>query len=466
MLYDKTNPKSIEDYAKNLIWKTLRKYLPQELQEQSGKWKYGQLLEEYYFWYKPNSDACADFPEAWVELKSAAVVRRSKKWIRAKERLVLNIIDYISVIDESWENSSFRAKNSLILLVLYLYEKGGISFDSTICMVEMFRFSDYEYDLEIIKKDWEIIIEKIRKWKAHELSEGDTMYLGACTKWATAEGSHRKQPRSDIKAKQRAFSFKQGYMNSVLEKFSWNDTRYKQLFGLSKIKEKTFEEGIKDFFTPYLKKTAYQIKLDLGIKSKAKSRYHLISTAILWVETVDDIDEFRKAGIKIKTIRLKPNGIPKEDISFPVFKFKEIITQEWENSELYELLEWNKFLFVVYRMNVKKEADFARMSPEEQDKHLIFDKAILWNAPGWDIENKARKTWENTCGIIKKGVKLEEKEGRTFNNLPSKSETDMIHVRPHGQNKEDTDELPDGRLLTKQCFWFNNDYIGEQIRNI
>jgi len=117
-------------------------------------------------------------------------------------------------------------------------------------------------------------------------------------------------------------------------------------------------------------------------------------------------------------------------------------------------------------MNVKKEADFARMSPEEQDKHLIFDKAILWNAPGWDIENKARKTWENTCGITKKGVKLEEKEGRTFNNLPSKSETDMTHVRPLGQNKEDTDELPDGRLLTKQCFWFNNDYIGEQIRNI
>jgi hypothetical protein len=106
------------------------------------------------------------------------------------------------------------------------------------------------------------------------------------------------------------------------------------------------------------------------------------------------------------------------------------------------------------------------MSPEEQDKYLVLDKVILWNAPALDIENKARKTWENTCDIIRKGVRLEEKEGRTFNNLPNKRETDMIHVRPHGQNKKDTDELPDGRLLTKQCFWFNNNYIAEQIRNI
>lgn len=34
-------------------------------------------------------------------------------------------------------------------------------------------------DLEIIRQDWQTIVEKIRNGKAHEISEGDTNYLGA-----------------------------------------------------------------------------------------------------------------------------------------------------------------------------------------------------------------------------------------------------------------------------------------------
>lgn len=180
----------------------------------------------------------------------------------------------------------------------------------------------------------------------------------------------------------------------------------------------------------------------------------------------DNVEEFKKAHITLKTIRLKPNGIPKEDISFPAFKFKELIAQKWEDSNLYKLLEQNKFLFVVYKMNTKSEAEFMKMSSDEQNKHLILDRVVLWNTPGEDIENKAQRTWNDTCEIIRDGVKLKEEKGRTLNNLPSKSTTDMIHVRPHGQNKDDTDELPDGIMLTKQCFWFNNDYIGKQLGTI
>ena len=44
-------------------------------------------------------------------------------------------------------------------------------------------------DLKIIEEDYKTIIDKIAEGKAHELSESDTMYLGACTKGATAEKS-------------------------------------------------------------------------------------------------------------------------------------------------------------------------------------------------------------------------------------------------------------------------------------
>lgn len=66
--------------------------------------------------------------------------------------------------------------------------------------------------------DFEIIVEKIRNGKAHELSEGDTLYLGAAPKAATSR-DRRKQPFSAELAKPRAFAFKNSYMTYVLNNY-------------------------------------------------------------------------------------------------------------------------------------------------------------------------------------------------------------------------------------------------------
>ena len=71
-------------------------------------------------------------------------------------------------------------------------------------------------DLQIIKNDWQIIHNKILSGEAHNISEADTMYLGACTKGADSESNYRKQPYSPIKAKQRAYCLKASYMNSII----------------------------------------------------------------------------------------------------------------------------------------------------------------------------------------------------------------------------------------------------------
>lgn len=113
--------------------------------------------------------------------------------MRSKERLVLNIINYLEIPKEEWSTSSFLKKNAAILLVVYLYEQGRSLVDHPISLVEIFRLRDFEEDLEIIKQDWETIVGKIRNGKAHELSESDTMYLSACTKGSAAEDSYRPQ---------------------------------------------------------------------------------------------------------------------------------------------------------------------------------------------------------------------------------------------------------------------------------
>ena len=72
-----------------------------------------------------------------------------------------------------------------------------------------------EKDLLIIRKDFETIVNKIKKGEAHELSEGDTQYLAACRKGQKGE-KPRKQPFSDILAPRRAFSLKPAYMRTIL----------------------------------------------------------------------------------------------------------------------------------------------------------------------------------------------------------------------------------------------------------
>ena len=49
-------------------------------------------------------------------------------------------------------------------------------------------------------------------------------------------------------------------------------------------------------------------------------------------------DEFQKAGIVPKTIRVNKKGRIEQNMPFPTFKFTEIIEEEWEESALFNYL--------------------------------------------------------------------------------------------------------------------------------
>ena len=157
----------------------------------------GHVVEESLYGYKINSDAEPDFPEAGVELKVSGVVK-DKNGFKAKERLVLNIINYMKEAYTTFDTSSFWHKNKTLMLLFYEYVRDCHPGDFVFLKALLFKYP--EEDLLIIKDDWAKIVGKIRAGKAHELSEGDTLYLGACTKGATAATSFREQPFSDIPA--------------------------------------------------------------------------------------------------------------------------------------------------------------------------------------------------------------------------------------------------------------------------
>jgi hypothetical protein len=212
----------------------------------------------------------------------------------------------------NFENSDFIKKNSSILLIFYLYQVGYDILDFIIKLVDEWSFPST--DLEIIKKDWETITKKIAEGKAHELSEGDTYYLGACTKGANAL-SVRKQPFSDIPAKQRAYSFKQGYVNHIIASIANEPTEIygKLIQSVAVAKKQTIEEIVISKFKPYYGKSEEEILkiLDLKLNKKAKSFYANLTKAILGISLEKEIEEFEKAEIKVKTVRLKENNFIK-----------------------------------------------------------------------------------------------------------------------------------------------------------
>ncbi len=458
-MFNPNSLNSILSYAKKLKGHTLREKCIDKIENHKfkGKGSFGQLVEKFYFGYEPNTKSEADFAEVGLELKCSPLKTLKNGDIRSKERLVLNIIDYLEVYKEDFEKSTFWKKNAHLLLIFYLHDNKKNLLDYPIKLVGNWKYPNE--DLEIIKKDWETINRKIKDGKAHEISEGDTFYLGACTKGSKSYKSLRNQPFSNVKAKQRAYSLKQGYINHIIANIAKDK---KVLYGkiLNRETKKnnsiSLEKIVISKFIPFYGKTAREIEehFNLKLNSSAKSYYADLTKAILGIELSKKIEEFEKADVQVKTIRLNENNLPKEHISFKNFKYEEIVKLDWQRSNLKHILE-QKFFFVFFQ--------FVKGT-------LCLSTVKFWNMPYSDIL-EVKVVWDKTVDTINSGriVKNINDKGIRITYFPKKSENRICHVRPHAKNKEDTFPLPTKdkysglNEYTKHCFWLNNTYIRDNI---
>ena len=357
------------------------------------------------------------------------------------------MIDYFKVVEEDFENSHVWNKSRLILLVYYLYKKEIENrLDYRIDYVKL--FSPPEQDRKIIEHDFEIIVNKIKAGKAHELSESDTLYLGAATKAATSK-DRREQPFSDELAKPRAFAFKNSYMTYVLNNFIVpGKNTYEPIIKDSV--EESFEDYVINKINAYMGYTVQTLCDEFGVPSekKPKNLEAILAYRILGIKG-NKAEEFEKANIVVKTIRIGKNNKIKESMSFPTFKFKELIEETWEDSTFGNYLRETRFLFVVYKFDDNNE--------------LRLMGGQFWNIPYADLEGNVKKVWEETKQVLIKGLEINVVNGKQYNNFPKASNNPVSHVRPHAQNSKDTYELPDGRRYPKQCFWLNNTYILSQL---
>lgn len=465
MPYDSHSKDSILEYALLLVDKSLREALNDLNLESNAinKGGFGQVLEKSYFLKELDSASQPDFPEAGLELKSSPIKKlKTKGQLRAKERLVLNIINYEQLVSQQFYSSSFFTKNSNLLLVFYFYDKELDVLDYKVNLVGIWDFP--KEDLKVIEHDWTLIQHKVKQGEAHKLSEGDTFYLGACTKGASAK-SVRTQPYSDIPAKQRAFSLKTGYVNHIIAKLSGvDDGSFGKLADVPDLDVNDFDieavvlKKIENYYGQTPEEIAIQLKLSYNLKAKqwfSQLSKDLVK-GILGVEGKQEVEEFSKANITLKTVRLNDKNMPYENLSFPAFKYLELIEEDdWELSDFNERLE-KRFLFVFFKVN--DNGDF------------VLNKALFWNMPYEDRE-EARKVWEQTKSLIRSGEIVKEitPRGVFKTHFPKQTESRVAHVRPHARDKDDTYSLPTPDKLTgkaeymKHSFWLNNQYIRDSV---
>jgi len=186
----------------------------------------------------------------------------------------------------------------------------------------------------------------------------------------------------------------------------------------------------------------------------------------------DKAKEMRDFDITRYTIRVEKNDKIKENLSFPTFKFGDIISESWDSSTLKNYLINIRYLFIVF-----KKVD---------DNSYQFIGAKFWAMPEEDLNGPVRDVWEQTVNTIKNGVELiyNEKRNRVENNFIGSSQRKIIHVRPHasksGYNSfsKYAERLPvkarwtnkpadfDDDYMTRQCFWLNSTYVKKQISDL
>lgn len=411
--YDETDPLSIEEYGKKLIGKTFRMICDEDdikkamvvketsdyavrHEDKRRKGGLGEIIEERYFHYQANNDSRPDFDKAGVELKVTPYKVNKNGTVSAKERLIITMIDYCSVVDETFAESHMWKKARLILLVYYLYQQEIKNrLDYKIGYVKL--FSPPEQDVKIIKHDFYVIREKIRAGKAHELSESDTLYLGAAPKAANSQ-NRRKQPFSDELAKPRAFAFKNSYMTYVLNHYIIPGTVTYEPIIKGKA-EDSFEDYVVEKINAYCGWTVNSLckKFEIDIQKKPKNLEAILAYRILGIKG-NHAEEFEKANIVVKTIRIENNNRIRENMSFPTFKFKELVKEDWENSTFGNYLRETRFLFVVYKFDEKGD--------------LQLKGCQFWNIPYDDLEDNVRKVWEKTKQVLLDGLKIEFRNGK------------------------------------------------------
>lgn len=494
----KKRPEILEFYRE----KNIQGWIDENGKKHKGdKGRIGFLVQEIYFNEPRDNESKSDLRAAGVELKVSPLIKKPRAGLKVKERLVLGMINKEDELPDVFRDSHIYKKCKLMMLVYYVDESNQNVTPFNFPFYESAYVKIPEKDMAIIEQDYKYIRDCVNGKRYDDLHECNAYYLSPC-------------PKNN----RRAFSLKLSYMNLLFSDYiNKNISLYSpkkvgshldSIINNSKeLQTESFEAIILKRFARYEGKTVKQIR-QLVMKSEKfktwaskekidKAEFARTTMAMLGVRS-DQADEFAKSNVYVKTLRVNKDGTMNENISFSAFEFSDLIAEKWKDSTVYEEMVDRKFLWSVFKENESGE--------------FVFHGATFWTMPRSD-ERIIKKGWDDIREIIRKGVKFvkdvnedgtpvltQRGRNRILNSFPDSRNTDktrkeyklcpslkpynkIISIRPHAQyayydlksidyydkshSRCNGSKLPNqDDVMTKQCFWFNNEYILEQIKHI
>ena len=435
--------KTIEEllkYTEAIKGKTFKEIDSENLLESTRNLKgnkgiLGHVVESGFYKYPINSNPQADFDEIGVELKVTGYKKNQKGEKSAKERVSLSKIDFNKIVDEDYEFSKLIYKNKKILFIWYFYEKDK---DIGDFLITDYQLYDMSQDEETIKNDFYIIREKVKSGRAHELSEGDTSYLGACTKARTSK-DRTVQPYSPILAKPRAYSLKNSYMTGILNSIDSiviNDTN----------EFKTVEEYVLAKLGPYIGKSQLEILEEITGQTYnekiPKNLNKMITDKIIGKddELAEKHDLFRKTRFIIKNSPLTPKGAYRERMSFRNLTLSEF-EDDWEDSY------WKLFFDETSILNILWKE--PRAGSKNGERILEGINKISFNDNNLD-------SIEISYNMVKEAI---EKEDIGLLPYPRTFEGQILEIGPKGQKSDDAYNTFFNKDVTKTCFFLKKDIL-------
>lgn len=433
------NETELLEYTENIKGKTFREIDTANLidnnKARNNKGLLGQIVETGFYKYDLNTNQEADFVDLGIELKVAGLKKLKNGEYRVKERLVLTKINFNDIVKESYDRSHLFGKNEKILIIWYEYDKNKDKADFEIIDYQLY---DLKKDEDVIKNDYYIIQEKVKNGKAHELSEGDTSFLGACPKASTSKVK-TTQPFSDISAKPRAFDLKVTYMNNIFKNRENNE----------KPKYLNVESYIQEKINPYLGKTQIEIYREITGKKYdekvPKNLSKLISDKIIGKDKeLKELDSiFQKTNYKIKNIPIK-NNKPIERISFKTICLSEF-EDDWEDSYWKSYFEELTLIMILY----------------EEQKVRGNGNRILKGVKKLSFTEEDLESFKLTYERIQKTI---ENKDTTLLPTPRSFDGQYLEVAPKGVKGDNAYENFLKKDKTKVCFMLNKKFIKDKLK--
>lgn len=429
------------DFTKDIIGKKFKDIDKQNLLATKKKDKgiLGKVVETGFYGYELNSNPEADFAELGIELKVAGFKRNKNDTISAKERLVLSKIDYCKMIYEEFEFSKLLFKNKNLLIIWYEYDYENKDNYGEF-EIKYYQLYDMALDEDVFKNDFNIIKNKVLNGEAHLLSEGDTSYLGACTKGAKGTDI-AKQPKSEIRAKPRAYSLKNGYMTGILRSIDFESQ--------IPAKYKTAQEYIYTKLKPYIGMTQKEIWEQISGKKFEKGNpipknlNKMISDRVIGKDKelgkIDDV--FNKVTYEIKNLPVDKDNYPLERLSFKNLHV-DVFEEEWDNSEWKDYFEEISFIVITYEGS-KKSKNGERVLKDV--KNITFTQEDI------DLFGKS-------YNMVREAINDKDISKLPY---PKSYEGQILEIAPKGAKGDDAyNNFFKG---SKTCFMMDKNFVNSKI---